>query len=64
MGKAAGAVAMIFMVGSGAVSFLGGFVGVHAEAAALALVGLGLVATGQAIGSARHFVAPKPHEAR
>lgn len=58
MGKAAGVVALMFMVGGGAVTLFSNLLGAHAEAAALALVGAGMVATGQLLGSAKTVRAP------
>jgi len=49
MGKAAGAVVAVFMVGSGAMTLLSAVLGTYAEAAALSLVGLGLFATSSAL---------------
>ncbi len=42
MGKVAGAVVASFVVGSGVMAVLGTVFGVHAEAAVLGLVGVGL----------------------
>lgn len=53
MGKAAGMIAVMFMVGGGAVTLLSSLLGAHAEAAALALVGAGMVATGQFMGATK-----------
>lgn len=59
MGKAAGAAVVAFLLGGGMVTVFGGWLGVNAEAAALALVGFGL------IGSSVFMAAPKvPAESR
>lgn len=49
MGKVAGAVAVVFMVGAGAVTMLGSVLGGVAEAAALGVVGAGLVGAGHLV---------------
>ncbi len=45
MGKVAGAMVAAFVVGSGVMAVLGTVLGVHAEAAVLGLVGVGLYAS-------------------
>ena len=45
MGKAAGAMVAAFVVGSGVMALLSTVLGVHAEAAVLGLVGVGLYAS-------------------
>ncbi|XXF80862.1 hypothetical protein P2318_14205 [Myxococcaceae bacterium GXIMD 01537] len=57
MGKAAGAMVAAFVVGSGVMALLGTVLGVHAEAAVLGLVGVGLYASSAAMQSR---VAPPP----
>lgn len=49
MGKAAGAVVGVFMVGSGAMTLLSSFLGGAAEAAALGLMGVGLLFSSAAL---------------
>lgn len=53
MAKLVAAVAVVFAVGAGAMTVLGGFMGAAAEAAALGLVGAGLVGTGHALAGSK-----------
>jgi hypothetical protein len=67
MGKAAGAMAVVFMLGGGAMTLLSGIFGVHAEAAALAFVGVSLAGTGQLLNAMAHKqqkLGAKPSQAR
>jgi hypothetical protein len=64
MGKAMGAMAVILMVGGGTMSLFTGLLGSHAEAAALAVMGVGLLGTGRLIGSTRGLMAAKTREAQ
>lgn len=53
MGKAAGLMAAVFMVGGGVMTVTSAALGHFAEAAALAVVGLGMFGTSQ-------FLSPQP----
>ena len=57
MSKAAGAVIAMFTVGTGMMTLLGSVLGTYAEAATLALVGVGLLA-GSSVLSGSKEVAP------
>jgi hypothetical protein len=57
MNKAAGAVIAMFTVGAGMMTLLGSVLGTYAEAATLALVGVGLLA-GSSVLSNNKEVAP------
>lgn len=50
MGKAVGATMLAFAVGGGAMTLLTSVLGPYSEVAALALVGMGLFASSQALG--------------
>ena len=66
MGKATGVMAVVFMMGGGAMTLMGGLFGTHAEAAALAMIGVGLVGTGRFLGAPQkqQKLLTKPSEAR
>jgi hypothetical protein len=57
MSKAAGAVIAMFTVGAGMMTLLGSVLGTYAEAATLALVGVGLLA-GSSVLSSNKEAAP------
>lgn len=56
MGKAAGAVIVAFTVGAGMMTLLGSMLGGYAEAATLALVGVGLLAGSSVLSGGRETV--------
>ena len=58
MRKAAGAVMAMFTVGAGMMTLLGSVLGAGAEAATLALVGVGLFAGSSVLGSGSKVAAP------
>lgn len=58
MRKAAAVMAGVFSVGSGAMVLLGNVLGAYAEQAALALVGVGLVAASSALATGARATAP------
>jgi len=65
--KAAGAMAVVFLVGGGAMTLWGSLFGAHAEAATLTLMGLAMAGTGHVLGSAprkEQKLVTKPSEAQ
>ena len=63
MGKAAGAVVVVFLLGSGAMALLGSLLGTHAEAAAVTVMGLGLVGASSALSGKVPAAASLPKQA-
>lgn len=64
--KAAGAALLVFAAGAGAMRLLSGFMGTMGEAAALGLVGMGLLGTSQMLsarGGRRSAAEPGPQPA-
>ncbi len=59
MSKAAGAVIAMFTVGAGMMTLLGSVLGIYAEAATVALVGVGLLAGGSVLGSSGKLEVPQ-----
>jgi hypothetical protein len=62
MWKAVGAALVSFSMGGAAMTVMGTLLGGYAEPAALGLVGLGLMASGQLLGA--RIPAPTPHVAQ
>jgi hypothetical protein len=58
MSKAAGAVIAMFTMGAGMMTLLGSVLGVYAEAATLALVGVGLLAGGSVLSGGGKVAVP------
>ncbi len=62
MGKAAGLVVGVFVVGGAAMSFLSGVLGTFSEPVALSMMGVGLVMGSQLLGKTAPATAPQQHE--
>lgn len=56
MVKVAGVMAGVFVMGTGAMELMGRMMGGHSEAAALALIGFGLVGSSQLLSALIHEV--------
>ena len=63
MMRITGAVALVFALGAGAMTMLGAWLGGSAEAAALGLVGAGLVGTSYMLGGRPQTAVPRPRAA-